>query len=77
MIGIEVSVNRKKQCTAGLSRGIVAAKLQIRNQVDPIWFTIDERDAETGGHTQWFRVSGEVGDEFTLKLVNIESLRDS
>ena len=73
MIAIEVWMNHEKVCTAGLADGLITAKLTVRNQDDPIWFDAVGRDRQTGSHVNWSHISSRVGDEFTLKLVDIES----
>ena len=69
---IQICLNGKKLVTAGLEDGIVTAKLTLRNQVDPVWFDVDGRDRSTGGHERRAHASVEVGDEFTMKLVDVD-----
>ena len=71
MKAIEISRNGHRLVTAGLENGIVTARLILRNQIDPVWFDADGRDGSTGGHERWAHISVEVGDEFTLKLVDV------
>jgi hypothetical protein len=73
MKAIEVWRNGEKLFTAGLEKGIVTARLIIRNQVDPIRFDVVGRDSLTGGHVPWGLHWVETGDEFTLKLVEVQS----
>jgi hypothetical protein len=47
MKAIEVWRNGEKLFTAGLEKGIVTARLIIRNQVDPIRFDVVGRDSLT------------------------------
>ena len=69
---IQICLNGKKLFTSGLEDGIVTARLTLRNQVDPIWFDVDGRDQSTGGHERWAHASIEVGDEFAMKLVDVD-----
>jgi hypothetical protein len=73
MKAIEIWRNGKKLATAGLDDGIVTATLMIRNQVDPMIFTARGRDASTGGHAHWLHQSAQVGDEFVLRLVEVDA----
>jgi hypothetical protein len=73
MKAIEVFRNGRKLFTAGLENGVINARLIIRNQIDPVWFDVDGRDASIGGHERWAHVSVQVGDEFTLKLVDVDA----
>jgi hypothetical protein len=70
MKAIEVSRNGQKLYTAGLERGIVDARLLILSQVDPMWF---ECRGQTGvGHIKWSHLPVSVGDEFTLRVVEVD-----
>jgi translation initiation factor IF-1 len=73
MKAIEISCKGRTLFTAGLEDGIVTARLIVRNQVDPVWFDVDGRDALTGGHARWAHISVQPGDEFTVKLVDIDA----
>ncbi|HUE73544.1 MAG TPA: hypothetical protein VMP01_21890 [Pirellulaceae bacterium] len=77
MVGIEIWRNGERLCTAALKDGIITARLIIRNQVDPIWFDADGRDATTGGHVHWAHIAVEEGDQFTLKLVEVNSVLEN
>lgn len=72
MRAIEISRNGKKLFVAGLADGILDARLIIRNQEDPIWFDVVGRDRVTGGHARWAHDSVELGDTFTITLVEVE-----
>lgn len=72
MKAIEIWRNGEKMATAGLVDGIVTAKLTIRNQSDPIWFDARGRDASSGGHKEWLHESARIGDNFELRLVDVE-----
>ncbi len=72
MRAIEISRNGKKLFTAGLADGMIDARLIIRNQEDPIWFDVVGRDRLTGGHTRWAHDSVELGDTFTITLVDVD-----
>ena len=74
MKAFEVSRNGVKLFTAGLENGIVTAKFVLRNQIDPIWFDADGRDQTTGGHQHWAHLALELGDEFTVRLVEVDAV---
>lgn len=73
MKAIEIRRNGETLGTAGLEDGIVTVKLTLRNQVDPVWFDVDGRNHSTGGHERWAHLSVAVGDEFTMKLVEVDA----
>ena len=73
MKAIEILRNGKKLFTAGLGDGIVSAKLTVLNEVDPVWFDVVGRDRSTGGHRKWAHASVKVGDEFTMRLVDVDA----
>ena len=72
MKAIESSRNGQKLFTAGLADGTLDARLIIRNQEDPIWFDVVGRDRLTGGHARWAHDSVELGDTFTITLVDVD-----
>ena len=72
MRAIEISRNGKKLFTAGLTDGMLDARLIIRNQEDPIWFDVVGRDRLTGGHARWAHDSVELGDTLTITLVDVD-----
>jgi len=72
MKAIEIWRNGQRLATAGLRDGFVTATLSIRNQVDPMWFDARGRDASTGGHVDWLHEAVRVGDEFVLRLVDVD-----
>lgn len=84
MIAYRVEVNGKHVATAGLNQGVVAA---IANWVfvpsdvasDPKtdWnagFSLGGLDDATQESRQWFRTDLRVGDEITLKLIEIDQI---
>ena len=73
MNGIDVFMNGQKLCTASLEDGTVTVQFVLRGEPDPNWLTVIGRDRKTGEHVRWARINAEVGDEFTLKIVPIES----
>ena len=73
MTALDVWMNGKRLFTASLEDGMITAKLLVRNQVDPIWFNVDGRDRQTGGHVHWSHISAKAGDEFTIRIVEIEA----
>ncbi len=72
MKAIEIWRNGEKLAAAGLVDGMVTVTLTIRNQSDPIWLDARGRDASTGGHAEWLHESAQIGDEFVLRLVEVE-----
>ena len=72
MKAIEFSRNGKKLFTAGLTDGMLDARLVIRNQEDPVWFDVVGRNRLTGGHARWAHESVELGDTFTMTLIDID-----
>lgn len=72
MTGVEIWRNGERLATAALEDGIVEVKLVIRNQVDPVVFDAVGRDAESGGHVKWAHIFAKIGDEFTLKVADMQ-----
>ena len=84
MIAYQVSLNGKPVATAGLSHGVISA---IANwvfipsdvAVDPAtdWgasFSLAGLDHTTSKHLHWFRANLRVGDEITLRLVDVDAV---
>ena len=76
MTGVEIWRNGERLATAALEDGIVTVKLIIRNQIDPVVFDAVGRDAESGRHVKWAHIFANMGDEFTLKVANVEPLTE-
>ncbi len=84
MIAYQVQFNGKAVALAGLNQGVVSA---IANWVfvpsdlaiDPAtdWrasFSLGGLDNATNKHLHWFRTDLRIGDEITLKLVQVEEV---
>ena len=84
MIAYQVSLNGKPVATAGVSQGVISA---IANwvfipsdvAVDPAtdWgasISLAGLDHTTHQHLQWFRANLKVGDEVTLRLVDVDAV---
>jgi len=70
---IEISQNGKKLFTVGSTDGLLDARLIIRNQENPMWFDVGGRDRSTGGHTRWSHNSVNLGDTFTMTVVDFDT----
>jgi len=83
MIAYQVNLNGKPVATAGLAQGVVSAIANwtfIPSDVatDPVtdWhasFSLGGLDNSTREHLHWFRTNLKVGDEITLKLVDVDA----
>jgi len=83
MIAYQVNLNGKPVATAGLAQGVVSAIANwtfIPSDVafDPAkdWhasFSLAGLDNSTREHLHWFRTNLRVGDEITLKLVEVDA----
>jgi len=84
MIAYEVYINGDKVATVGLNEGVVSAIANwtfIRSDLahDPKteWnagLSVGGLDHITNNHLNWLRRDLQVGDEVTLKLVDVESV---
>ena len=84
MLAYQVSVNGKPVATAGVQQGVVSA---IANWVSAStdtpevtsadWragFSLAGLDSLTSEHLRWFRCDVQVGDEISIKLIEVESV---
>lgn len=84
MIAYQVSLNGKVVSTAGLTQGVLSGianwvSMPTGSSSDPTdnWlasFTLGGLDNKTDAHLQWFRANLKLGDEITLKLVEVQEV---
>ena len=77
MIAIEVHVNNKKLCTAGLSNGTVDATVYYTNRKawqggkNPVLgFILHGKESEPDRHVEWTTPDLALGDEIVLRFVD-------
>lgn len=79
MIAYQVNLNGKPVATAGLAQGVVSAIANwtfIPSDVATDWhasFALGGLDHSTREHLHWYRTDLKVGDEITLKLVEVDA----
>lgn len=81
MIAYQVHLNGKPVATAGLTHGVISAIANwvfipndIAKDPDADWaasFSLNGLDNPSRKHLDWFRTDLKVGDEITLKLVEV------
>ena len=84
MIAYQVQLNGKSVATAGLKQGVISAQANwvfvpsdVSSDPDKDWaasFSLAGPDDTTHRHLDWFRARLKVGDEITLKLVEIDDV---
>lgn len=84
MLAYQITINGKLVATAGVQQGVLSA---IANWVhlpsdDPTdatkeWragFSLAALDKLTSEHLKWFQYDVQIGDEITIKLVEVETV---
>ena len=72
MIAIEIWRNGSRLGLADTFDRIVSAKLTIHNENSPIILYMVGRNRRTGDHDSSAQVSAKLGDEITLKVVEMD-----
>jgi hypothetical protein len=81
MIAYQVNLNGKPVATAGLTHGVISAianwvfiPSDVAKDPESDWhasFSLGGLDDKSSDHLHWFRTDLKVGDEITLKLVEV------
>ena len=84
MLAYQINVNGKPVATAGVQQGVVSAiaswgsaPTDTPDATSADWhagFSLGGLDSLTSEHLWWFRCDVQVGDEISIKLIEVESV---
>ena len=84
MLAYQISVNGKHVATGGVQQGVVSAianwvsaPINVPEEFAHEWhagFSLAGLDTPASEHLKWFRCDVGVGDEITIKLVEVDSV---